>query len=572
MIEYVHRLSASFSVVIAGLLGLGLSLPSGSLQAQNDGETYALLAELFQSLDGDNWHRRDGWVYTDIVFCEWYGISCVEGEEPPRIARLELPGNRLVGQIRAELLDELNVRDSIDLSGNQIDGPMPRLPARTYRVDLSRNQLSGPLIQNVQLMLLPSPFRDATLRHLDLSGNALSGRIPNHWNSLSLDYLDLSDNALDDGIQNAFAAMGNPWGAYLNLAGNRFSGELPPAVMDTILWPADLPLEGGGLNLCFNDLEISSDALAEWIDQHHVGGESWPDCLGLERLAVDLDLNGSWFNPERPEEGMSLQLLGNDTALIHWLGQDLDGNQQWLFEVVPVGDDWLGKAELLETRGFFGEGIMRDRDGTPRLRPAMRLRLDRIADDRLHVERSVYDWRGCAPLEAPPAGPGDPVPMPCPIFAVSDRFDLLQRSRLAGARCDRQHPAQRLSGTWFLQQAHGEGIVVDIVEDGRVLVTWVTYTADGSGRQMWLSGLGELEGDNTLVVASMMRPKSSAPAPDQLVADPSQQVWGSLRLSFNEDGLGALEFQSLDPEFSSGEASIERLTQPALPECGDAGD
>jgi len=48
------------------------------------------------------------------------------------------------------------------------------------------------------------------------------------------------------------------------------------------------------------------------------------------------------------------------------------------------------------------------------------------------------------------------------------------------------------SGHWFNQVPNGEGVIVQIIDDGRALVYWLTY--DESGSQRWLFGIGRREG------------------------------------------------------------------------------
>lgn len=48
------------------------------------------------------------------------------------------------------------------------------------------------------------------------------------------------------------------------------------------------------------------------------------------------------------------------------------------------------------------------------------------------------------------------------------------------------------SGHWLNVTPNGEGVIVQIIEDGRVLVYWLTY--DEMGNQRWLFGVGRREG------------------------------------------------------------------------------
>jgi len=48
------------------------------------------------------------------------------------------------------------------------------------------------------------------------------------------------------------------------------------------------------------------------------------------------------------------------------------------------------------------------------------------------------------------------------------------------------------SGHWFNKVPSGEGIVTQVIRDGRVIAYWLTY--DASGQQIWVGGVGRREG------------------------------------------------------------------------------
>jgi len=48
------------------------------------------------------------------------------------------------------------------------------------------------------------------------------------------------------------------------------------------------------------------------------------------------------------------------------------------------------------------------------------------------------------------------------------------------------------SGHWFNKVPGGEGVIVQVISDGRVLAYWVTY--DDVGAQRWILGIGRREG------------------------------------------------------------------------------
>lgn len=506
------------------------------------------LEAFYIATGGEQWHRNDGWLDDSTPICDWYGVVCrpnpVWGY--PEIATLELPANHLTGTLDEAVVQMIHrVQVAVDLSSNQLGGDLPASLA------------SGPV-----------PPR------LVLADNAFSGSIPPSWAGLDLSWLDLSDNQLDGGAEIAFAAMTSGWLGYLNLAGNRFSGSLSSDIMLAELFPTDLPPGGGGLNLCFNDFDIADPMLIEWIDLHHVGGPGWEDCLSRERLALDPGISGSWFAPGRGGEGISMMLIDEQHVLLYSFGFDLDGRQTWSFNTGRHGETFLSLPKLLEARGDFNQGLRRDNKDELLMRQLGAKRLDRVGDERLHLERVLIDYSSCPPLEEVTEDPLL-VPQPCPVFPQSDRLDYVQLSRLAGTRCDESHPHQSLSGAWFNPARSGEGFSLEVTADGNAVVYWYTYKADGSGRQAWMIGQAPIavapgaSADLEIRVSSMLMPSGGRHGPD---FDPDQVSlldWGELDLRFHGPDFdrGEIAWDSKMEGYGSGGYAIERLARPVLADC-----
>ncbi|KAL3700763.1 hypothetical protein R1sor_018785 [Riccia sorocarpa] len=131
---------------------------------------------------------------------------------------LGLSGNKLEGSIPWDL-SNLNKLQSVILSGNKLTGPIPdgigRLPSLTT-LSLADNKLSG----NV-----PDFTAAKSLKHLDLSGNELTGSLP--LLPYGVKYVSLSDNRLDGGMDRIKEIRSL---TYLDLGTNQLSDEVPPEV------------------------------------------------------------------------------------------------------------------------------------------------------------------------------------------------------------------------------------------------------------------------------------------------------------------------------------------------------
>jgi len=527
------------------------------------------LVEFYQAMDGDNWFNNDGWLDPDTPICEWYGIVCRSNPRLPfiEIAELRLPDNNLAGPFDFDIF--LVPREVLDLSGNRLEGTVNHLPDGLREINLARNLLAGPLPERIP-RLASSAASSPVLRRLDLSNNRFQGQVPGNWSGLTLRHLNLANNELDGGIEHAFAAIGDGGGNILNLADNLFFGPLDPIVRETDL------AEVRGLNLCWNALEIDDPALADWIDIRHIGGANWRDCMDRDRVLVDASLSGSWFVPERSGEGISLHLLDDDRALLYAFTFDLDGKPMWLFNVGRVFDRHLEFDALWQTGGDFGFGLRAGSDGQRAVQNVASKRLDRLELDRMQVERQFTDVRACQPLYDRDSF------FPCPIDFLSDRFDNTRLTRLAGTSCDAFNGFEEFSGAWFDPARDGEGFIIEVLEDRRVVVYWFTYQPDGSGEQVWMMGVGEIArppiadppppGPRLIAratVRDLIQPRGGVFGSDFDPGAVESIVWGDLQFSFFDDGSAEVAWDSLLAEFGAGRHPLVRIVGPRLAECSD---
>jgi hypothetical protein len=150
--------------------------------------------------------------------------------------------------------------------------------------------------------------------------------------------------------------------------------------------------------------------------------------------------------------------------------------------------------------------------------------------------------------------------------ADGNRTDMTQLTRLAGTTCSNQRPQQWISGAWYNPEASGEGLAVEVLENGQGQVYWFTYDGDGSGNQAWVLGTGEFDG-NTLHVEEVLKP-SGGQFGDAL--DPGQieaNDWGSLSIDFSPDGSSELTWDSELAEFGNGSQPIQQLAAAKLADC-----
>ncbi len=248
--------------------------------------------------------------------------------------------------------------------------------------------------------------------------------------------------------------------------------------------------------------------------------------------------SAAFYDPLRDGEGIFVELLNNGLAVVYMFTYTADGTgqQAWM----------LGVGEMI------GGGIVVTqmyRPTGPSFGP------DFDPDDRV-----LNPFGGMAFL-MPPCGSSALAgslfmlpPLDSGYEAVrSDNY--VQLTRIVGCDDSAGHANAGYSGSWFDSTHDGEGIILEVLSDGRALVQWFTY--DMLGNQMWVQGVGEFNGE-TLTVDRMYTMGGTAWGsmfdPDALFT----QDWGILTMQFLDCGTATVRYQSNG--FGNGTLNMRRLT------------
>lgn len=120
------------------------------------------------------------------------------------------------------------------------------------------------------------------------------------------------------------------------------------------------------------------------------------------------------------------------------------------------------------------------------------------------------------------------------------------------------------SGSWYDPAQSGQGLMLEVLSDNRLLALWFTFSP--TGEQAWFGGVGTYNG-NTATITGVALPTGGKWIPN---FDPNAVVrnaWGTLTLTFGDCNHGKVAFNSGYDGYGSGSMNLMRLTLPLGQAC-----
>ncbi|ESQ50320.1 hypothetical protein EUTSA_v10001899mg [Eutrema salsugineum] len=306
----------------------------------------------FKSSIQDPLRHLSSWSYSSTNdVCLWNGVVC---NNLSRVVSLDLSGKNISGQILTSATFRLPFLRTINLSNNNLSGPIPQeifttsspslrylnlsnnnfsgsiprgfLP-NLYTLDLSNNMFSGEIYNDIGFF--------SNLRVLDLGGNVLTGYLPAYIGNLSrLEFLTLASNQLIGGIPAELGLMKNLKWIYLGY--NNLSGQIPHQIGDL----SSL----NHLDLVYNNLSgpipPSLGDLKEleymFLYQNKLSGQIPLSIFSLKNL-ISLDFSDNSLSGEIPELVAQLQNL----EILHLFSNNISGK-------IPKGITSLPRLQVLQ--------------------------------------------------------------------------------------------------------------------------------------------------------------------------------------------------------------------------------
>lgn len=324
----------------------------------------AVLKQIYDALDGDNWTHKDGWN-TDAPLNEWYGL---EVDEDDYVVGINLASNNVAGQLPDAIAD-LTYLESLVLSDNGITGMIPETwgqPKQSNPESVQTRAEDG-LLGGPSVGAIREGMRLTNLLSLNLSNNKLEGAIPGSFYSIaSLTEVNLSSNNLSDAIPTAISDMfllksfdvshNNLSGSIpeeigmlafltsINLSFNNISGSIPATVGDLnelVSFNVSNNNLTGGIPATFANLDnleyldVSGNELTEPVPVEVQNSKMWEN-IGDTIDLTQKDGTEIPLEPTTPDDPTVVVTLDKTT-----LEMEISGVEQLTATVINGSDDTI---------------------------------------------------------------------------------------------------------------------------------------------------------------------------------------------------------------------------------------
>ncbi len=121
----------------------------------------------------------------------------------------------------------------------------------------------------------------------------------------------------------------------------------------------------------------------------------------------------------------------------------------------------------------------------------------------------------------------------------------------------------RIGGTWYDPSQSGQGVTLEVIDDGRVLLYWFTF--DEQGAPAWLIAEGHPANRGVRLFAQTV---SGGFFPPNLDPDLiTRHDWGTIDLDFQQCDRGSMSWETGFSGFRSGSIPLQRLTGRGTDGC-----
>lgn len=119
------------------------------------------------------------------------------------------------------------------------------------------------------------------------------------------------------------------------------------------------------------------------------------------------------------------------------------------------------------------------------------------------------------------------------------------------------------TGMWYDPQHPGQGLLIEVLADGRLIAFWLGHLPEGDG-QAWFGGDGVIRAN--IATIEMRRPIGGR-WPHAEPEDIHSDLWGYLVIRFADCDQALVHYRANAPEWGTGNMVLTRLTRAAGTTC-----
>lgn len=255
-------------------------------------------------------------------------------------------------------------------------------------------------------------------------------------------------------------------------------------------------------------------------------------------LANPSGLSGMYYDPAHNGEGFVIDVTGPDRAAVYWFTYDNQGRQRWFLGVAAIDESGFTVDEWTVTRGARFGGAF-----------------DPEEVEYLVAGEARFTVLGC-----------DTISVDYTIDDTSGSQQLVRLASVADTPCSASYDFRSgLSGSYFNPDRNGEGVVLHVYDGGRATAVFFTYNAQGE--QMWVMGIGEIQGEQLTfheVFTTAGGEFGASFNPDTVEYLP----WGALSATLTCE-TALFNWVPLDEALGDGGSLMGRLTKLAGLSCDE---
>lgn len=274
-------------------------------------------------------------------------------------------------------------------------------------------------------------------------------------------------------------------------------------------------------------------------------------------LYTNVAATGIYYDPTRSGEGFTYELLSGNKVWLQWFTYDAEGNQLWLTGLGKVVGNTITIDNLLKTTGgTFGSELDTNN-------------ISHANFGSIEVIFDVIDTSSATRFAKAVFTDTQGKKLRTGFQLISNILGGVSSSYVfIGPPTTRFYSAAMVvSGSWYDPARSGEGYILQVLEDDRVVVLWYTY--DLQGNLMWLigsDGVVTVKGHNVKLDFDEVLVTNGGIFGEDFNPDEVNRVpWGELHFEMDcLDQTGTVNYSSIIDGFDDGEYSIKQLTHPSL--------